>query len=230
MRSVSGSLAHRQWCRNSVTTSAVVASSSLCSYTTSSRPLYSINHHSGGKAANQYDVEGGFGDRVPKFYNAPLASLDVDRAFMDGEQPAPIGSRHGDLRDGYDDEPSTVEYIDLNVVLVEETSVPGILMIRMNHAPVNTLTLPVMRTLRYYLELAADSAEKRLGSGRVGPGVPPPRTQPNPWAEMADESKNQSLDHDPAARHDELVKLFKGVRGLVLSSTLKNVYSAGLDL
>ena len=124
--------------------------------------------------------------------------------------------------------------IDHQIVYVEETSTPGILMIKLNHGPVNALTVQLMRTLRYYLDLARDAVERRLDGKGVGPHDAP-HPVVNPWRDghlqpSSVSGAEAALADQRAKKHDELVKLFEGVRGLVLSSAVKNVFSAGLDL
>ena len=176
------------------------------------------------KASNKSifsDIEGGFGDRIPPSHT-PVPTT----ATSPLHPPSGVDSASADV-------PTADDALDFSAVLVEESPVPGILILKLNNGPVNTLTLSVMRTLRYYLDLAAESAERRLGGAAAAGGNNAARARPNPWVEKANAKKasnNATATTQESQRHDELVKLFEGVRGLVLTSAVKNVFSAGLDL
>ena len=87
------------------------------------------------------------------------------------------------------------------LVAMEESPIPGVYIIRINNPPVNTCTLEVLRGMLYCLTKLASTFENDVADA----------AKPNPW--------------DPKG-----TAMLNRCRGVILHSSVANIFSAGMDL
>eukprot|EP00758_Cryptobia_borreli_P007402 Tbor_TRINITY_DN5291_c0_g1::TRINITY_DN5291_c0_g1_i1::g.16464::m.16464/K13238/DCI; 3,2-trans-enoyl-CoA isomerase, mitochondrial len=105
------------------------------------------------------------------------------------------------------------------VVTMRESSAEGVYIMEINNPPVNTLTLPVMRQMLEYLRWAAETYDEAITSLHKN-GPQRTYSKPHPCITYLSEKNGLPSPKDK----------FPVPRGIILTSLVKNVFSAGLDL